>query len=206
MIFANMIDNRNTKDPSIALRCSDVGSGYESSESHCWKCSEKIKTLSEDLAGCNVRISDLLLTIKELNEQVAIEKHAAYHWWLAHDKLRAQLDSTRHDRAWKSAWLLHAVRCLLGKSLKLLKRFLRPIVLGVTKKILANPRLYRIIKPISRKFPFVYRRLRELIVREQAVHTQEALFGDDVQEHTAVYLDKNAVRVLAALKQAKGRK
>jgi len=206
MIFAKMIDNGNEGGSSITLNCSDVSGARLLLEPRFCGCSEKVKHLSEDLSGCNARVSDLLRTIEDLNEQVAVEKYAAYRWWLAHDELRAQLDSVGRDRIWKSVRPLHAARRLFGKALKLTKHILRPMILGVVKKILANPRLYRIIKPISRKFPLVHERLRRLIMSEQMIGTQEAFFGEDIQEHTTVYLDKRAVRVLADLKQAKGGK
>jgi len=162
------------------------------SEFHCCECSGKVNQLSEELSLRNMRIKSLWNAVEELRDQVETEKYESYRWWLAHDKLRIQLESAKYDRVWKSMRLLHVICCFCNKVLKVAKCCLRP--------------LYRVIKPIVGRFPFIYKKLRTLSMSEIMGGLQSVFFDNDGREHTAIYLDKRAVRVLMDLRQEKSRK
>lgn len=145
--------------------------------------------------------------IAALAAQIEAGKQESHRWWLAHEEVRAHLDSIERSRSWQLTRPFRAVRRQLSNSaLGKIKHALRPMTLRVLRIATASPGLRRMTKPVVGRIPFLYNRLHALAVQEKLFEIerqrQTALEGKE-RDHAVAYLDKRAARVLADLKHSR---
>jgi len=179
--------------------------------------SQKEAEVKAQQAEAQLRERDTLLVrarvevdqkLAELSAQVEAGKQEAHRWWLAHDALRDKLDAIERSRSWRLVRSISAIRRLAASSLGQLKSTLRLFILKAIKLVFAAPGLRRVLKPLVARFPIVYSRLHTMAMHEKMIgidRQQLSSLEGNERDHTVVYLDKRAFRVLADLKSRIGK-
>ena len=161
---------------------------------------QELKTKSEaQLRECSA----------EFAAQIEASKQEAHRWWLAHEALRDKLAAIERSRSWQLVKSLGAIRRYAAHLLGRVKSALRLLILKAIKTIFGLPGLRRVLKPLVARFPFIYRRLHSIAMQEQMLGTSRQEFTSlegNERDHTVVYLDKRASRVLADLKHSRNGK
>lgn len=142
----------------------------------------------------------------KLEAQVDDSKREAHRWWLAHEALRDKLEAIERSRSWRLVRSLSVIRRFAASSLGWLKSALRLLILKAIKVVFAAPGLRRGLKPLLARFPFIYSRLHRMAMHEQIIgidRQQLSSVEGNERDHTVVYLDKRASRVLADLKHSR---
>ena len=145
----------------------------------------------------------------EFAAQIEASKQEAHRWWLAHEALRDKLAAIERSRSWQLVKSLGAIRRYAAHLLGRVKSALRLLILKAIKTIFGLPGLRRVLKPLVARFPFIYRRLHSIAMQEQMLGTSRQEFTSlegNERDHTVVYLDKRASRVLADLKHSRNGK
>lgn len=149
-----------------------------------------------------------------LTLQIEEGKNEAHRWWLAHEVLLNRLNVMEHSKSWRWSRPLRTISCYLRAQWAKMWRAVRDIISRVVRIVLVTPWLHRALNPVMARLSFLRVRLHALAVRDRLYQADQPLegsralvtVGNKEHEQPAIYLDRRATRVLAALKAAKNEK